>query len=125
MSKEIWQIEVGGQIYEAPFAELPDWIGEGSLHPDDKVRKGNLRWIEAKRVPLLVPFFNAKAKGEPMPIVVSDTDAAAGSEQAVEAQTEPLIFAAPTTLLPADTTPELPDNVSSPAIVTVTNPNVC
>jgi len=125
MSNEIWQVEVGGQVYEASFAELPNWIGEGSLHPDDKIRKGNLRWIEAKRVPSLVPFFNAKAKGEPMPIVVSDTDAAAGSTQAVEAQTEPLVFAAPTTLLPADTIPELPDNVSGPAIVTVTDPNVC
>jgi hypothetical protein len=84
MSKEIWQIEVGGQIYEAPFAELPDWIGEGSLQPDDKVRKGNLRWIEAKRVPTLVPFFNAKAKGEPMPLLVTKTEVSPVSEPSVE-----------------------------------------
>ena len=76
MSNEIWQVEVGGQVYEAPFDELPEWIGEGSLHPDDKVRKGNLRWIEAKRVPALVPFFNARTNGEPMPVVVSKTDLA-------------------------------------------------
>ena len=74
--REIWQVEVGGQVYEAAFAELSDWIGEGSLQPEDKVRKGNLRWIEARRVPSLVPFFNAKEKGLPMPVVVSTTDAA-------------------------------------------------
>ncbi|MEO8572350.1 MAG: hypothetical protein ABI481_00150 [Pyrinomonadaceae bacterium] len=73
--QEIWQVEVGGQVYEAAFAELGDWIGEGSLQPDDKVRKGNLRWIEARRVPGLVPFFNAKEQGHPMPLVVNTTEA--------------------------------------------------
>lgn len=72
--QETWQVEVGGQIYEAAFNELPDWIAEGSLLPDDKVRKGNLRWIEAKKVPKLVPFFNAKAAGEPLPVMVSVTE---------------------------------------------------
>ena len=66
---EIWQVEVGGQVYEAPFGELPTWIDEGSLLPTDKVRKGNLRWIEARRVPTLTPFFDAKAKGLPLPVV--------------------------------------------------------
>lgn len=72
---EIWQVEVGGQIYEAAFGELGDWINEGSLLPQDKVRKGNLRWIEARRVPTLTPFFNAKEQGLPMPVVVSTTEA--------------------------------------------------
>src|SRR5688572_16816832 len=75
MSNEIWQVEVGGQVYEASFAELPSWIGEGSLHPEDKVRRGNLRWIEARRVPTLVPFFNAKERGLLMPVLFSTTDA--------------------------------------------------
>src|SRR5688572_25412138 len=66
---EIWQVEVGGQVYEAPFGELPTWIDEGSLLPTDKVRKGNLRWIEARRVPTLTPFFDAKAKGLPLPVI--------------------------------------------------------
>jgi hypothetical protein len=70
---EVWQVEVAGQIYEAPFEELGEWIGEGSLQPEDKVRKGNLRWIEARRVPSLVPFFNAKAKGLPMPLTIKTT----------------------------------------------------
>ena len=72
---EIWQVEVGGQIYEAPLGELPGWIDEGSLQPEDKIRKGNLRWIEARKVPTLVPFFNAKEKGEPLPLVQTYTRA--------------------------------------------------
>lgn len=79
---ETWQVEVNGVIYEAAFEELPDWIGGGSLLPNDKVRKGNLRWIEARRVPALVPFFNAKEKGEPMPISVSVTEATAPPDTA-------------------------------------------
>ena len=82
---EVWQVEVGGQVYEAAFAELGDWIGEGSLLPQDKVRKGNLRWIEARRVPNLVPFFNAKEQGLPMPVMFSTTEAEApASEVSVE-----------------------------------------
>ena len=71
---EMWQVDVSGQIYEAAFSELADWIAEDSLLPQDKVRKGNLRWIEARRVPALTAFFNAKANGTPPPIVVSTTN---------------------------------------------------
>jgi hypothetical protein len=70
---EVWQVDVNGTIYEAPFFELGEWIDGGSLLPQDKVRKGNLRWIEARRVPALLPFFNAKANGEPIPVVISTT----------------------------------------------------
>ena len=83
---ETWQVEVGGTVYEAQFAELPDWISEGSLQPEDKVRRGNLRWIEARKVPQLVPLFNAKAKGEPLPVVVSETVHAAVSQPVAEPQ---------------------------------------
>jgi hypothetical protein len=124
MSNEIWQVEVGGQVYEAPFAELPDWIGEGSLQPDDKVRKGNLRWIEAKRVPTLVPFFNAKSKGEPMPVLVTKTEVSPADEPAVETlSSEP---SATQTVRPAAAIGGLPD---TPALVrapaTQLNPDVC
>src|SRR5688500_3456475 len=78
---EVWQVEVGGQVYEAPFAELGDWIGEGSLQPGDKVRRGNLRWVEARLVPGLIPFFNAKQEGKPIPVLVGTTEMpAAGAE---------------------------------------------
>lgn len=82
---EIWQVEVGGQIYEAPLGELPDWIGEGSLQPADKVRKGNLRWIEARKVPALIPFFNARDRGEPMPVVQSVTAGSGPAESSLQA----------------------------------------
>jgi hypothetical protein len=73
-SEEIWQVEVNGQIYETTFGELPTWIADDALVETDKVRRGNLRWLEAGRVPSLVPFFNAKANGEPLPgIAVSTT----------------------------------------------------
>jgi hypothetical protein len=57
---EMWQVEVNGQVYEADFAELTQWIAGSSLLPEDKVKRGSLRWIEAKKVPSLVPFFNGK-----------------------------------------------------------------
>lgn len=77
---EIWQVEVGGQVYDATFEELPDWIAEGSLLPDDKVRKGNLRWVEAKRVPALIPFFNATGPATARPVVTT-TAASLDSDQ--------------------------------------------
>jgi hypothetical protein len=71
---EIWQVDVGGQFYEANFEELAQWITEGSLLPQDKVRRGNLRWIEAQKVPLLHGFFNARELGiAPPPVVVTTT----------------------------------------------------
>lgn len=54
---EMWQTEVNGQIYETSFEELTKWIAEGSLLPQDKVRRGNLRWLEANKVPALHRFF--------------------------------------------------------------------
>lgn len=76
---ETWQIEVGGQIYEASFVEMTEWIAEGALQPEDKVRKGNLRWIEARKVPTLTTFFNAKEKGLPPPVIVTTSAPAAPS----------------------------------------------
>ncbi|MDQ3132307.1 MAG: B-box zinc finger protein, partial [Acidobacteriota bacterium] len=58
--QEIWQVEAGGQIYEARFEELAQWIEEGSLQRQDKVRRGGLRWIEAQKVPGLIELFNEK-----------------------------------------------------------------
>lgn len=70
-SNEIWQTSVNGQVYEANFEELVQWITEGSLLPQDKVRKGNLRWIEAQKVPALLGFFNAKDLGIDNQVVTS------------------------------------------------------
>jgi hypothetical protein len=68
-TNEIWQAEVNGQIYEASFEELTQWIQEGAVLPEDKVRRGNLRWIEANKVPTLCSFFNAGTHGTNPPVV--------------------------------------------------------
>src|SRR5215213_7071475 len=73
--KEVWQIDAGGQIYEARFEEMAQWIFEGSLLPQDMVRRGNLRWIEARKVPALGQYFNAKDQGFPPPVFATTTDA--------------------------------------------------
>jgi hypothetical protein len=112
---EIWQVEVGGQVYEAPFVELGDWINEGSLHPADKVRKGNLRWIEARRVPSLIPFFNAKEKGLPMPVVVNTVDGpVADQPPAIASVVPPDTFPSPV-VTPESFSPVVPDSTFSPA----------
>ena len=73
--QEIWQADVNGQIYETSFEGLAQWINEGSLLPEDKVRRGNLRWVEAGKVSRLYGFFNAKELGVlPPPVLTSTTD---------------------------------------------------
>ncbi len=56
-SQEMWQVEVQGHIYEANIEEIIEWIGEGSVTPDDKIRKGSLRWLKAEKVPELYGYF--------------------------------------------------------------------
>lgn len=107
-STEIWQIEVNGQIYEAPFDEMAIWIAEGSLHRGDKVRKGSLRWIEAGRVPTLLTFFNAKESGNPiMPTVSTTVEAPQNAE-----------FHSPVENFSANSTPDF----SAPAQVFASEP---
>jgi hypothetical protein len=118
-NNESWQVEVGGQVYDATFADLGEWIGDGALQPDDKVRRGNLRWIEARKIPGLIPFFNAKANGQPMPAVITATNAA------VRVDVEPAAeSAAPDTSLEASA--DLPTLVSSvPTPKLPLNPDFC
>lgn len=72
--QEVWQVEASGQVFETNFSEMTEWIIEGSLLRIDRVRKGNLRWIEAGKVPSLMAVFNAKDNGQPVsPPVVSTT----------------------------------------------------
>lgn len=92
---EFWQAEVLGQIYDTNFAEMTEWIAVGSLVPTDKVRRGNLRWIEARKVPMLIPFFNAKENGiEPPTIHTSVTNSD---------ETAPETFAATENFIPGQT----------------------
>jgi len=59
-ANEIWQLEIDGQAYDAKFSELTQWITEGNLNRADKVRRGSLRWLEAGKIPALIPFFVAR-----------------------------------------------------------------
>lgn len=71
--QELWQVEANGQVFETNFAEMTEWIVDGSLLRQDKVRKGNLRWIEAGKVPSLRAVFNATDHGQPIPPPVVST----------------------------------------------------
>ncbi len=72
---EIWQVEVGGATCDATFDELTAKIADGSLLRIDRVRKGNLRWIEAGKVPVLVAFFNLKDDSKPIAPSITTTSA--------------------------------------------------
>ncbi|MDQ3798458.1 MAG: hypothetical protein M3384_03315 [Acidobacteriota bacterium] len=62
-----WFVESQGQVFEADFEELKQWIAEGAVLPSDKVKRGNLRWLSAEKVPELYTFFNsADFKFEPL-----------------------------------------------------------
>ncbi len=58
---EIWQVICGDDVYQAALPELMEWIVEGLALPGDPVRKDNLNWLEANRVPALrAAFANLK-----------------------------------------------------------------
>src|SRR5207245_2401276 len=90
--QELWQVEANGNIFDTNLAEIRTWIEEGAVLRMDRVRKGNLRWIEAGKVPSLVAVFNAVESGQPLPPVVTTTDAAnpGTSQPASEATTNPV-----------------------------------
>jgi hypothetical protein len=54
---EIWQAEIDETVHTLSFDELAALISSGMLLPGDKVRRGNLRWLEAGRVPALDAYF--------------------------------------------------------------------
>ncbi len=95
--REVWQIDVGGQIYEAKFEAVAQWIFEGSLLPQDLVKRGNLRWIEARKVPVLLNFFNAKEQGLPPPVFASTTEGETPAENQTSQNQD---FVAPTNFSP-------------------------
>ncbi len=62
--QETWLVEAGGEVLETNFAEMASWIDAGSLLRIDRVRRGNLRWIEAGKVPSLVALFDSAEAGK-------------------------------------------------------------
>jgi hypothetical protein len=62
-NQETWLVDACGKIYEASFEELTEWITEGVLLPDDKVKRGHLRWLPAEKAPELHQFFYQHVTG--------------------------------------------------------------
>lgn len=78
---ETWQVMCDAGIFETDLEGLKEWVAEGRVHPGDKVRKGNLRWIEAGRAPVLRGAF----AGE-MALAGNQSAAAIASQGVVEPQ---------------------------------------
>jgi uncharacterized membrane protein len=74
-NSETWQVMTGGELFESDLESLKQWVADGGVQPTDKVRKGNLRWIEAIRVPALRPIFYgedlAPQEMPPAPVALS------------------------------------------------------
>lgn len=67
MSSAIWLVKVNDQIYQADEETIKQWASYGNIQATDMVKKGNLNWIEANKVPILREIF-AHANGyQPQP----------------------------------------------------------
>ena len=82
---ELWRVQTAEGVFEADLETLKQWITEGAVLPTDKVTKGNLRWIDAGRAPMLRSAFSGE---RPVPVAV---------------------------VTPADSEPALPAEVDHPA----------
>jgi uncharacterized membrane protein (DUF106 family) len=69
-NSEIWQVMIQGEVYEADMESLKQWVVEGRVLPTDKVRKGNLSWIQADRAPAMRPVFSGEVSWQPSPAPV-------------------------------------------------------
>ncbi|MEP6788216.1 MAG: hypothetical protein ABJB40_07290, partial [Acidobacteriota bacterium] len=98
--QELWQVDAGGKVYEANFAEMTEWINEGSLLRIDRVRKGNLRWIEAGKVPALLEVFNALETGDPAAPVITLTKLGPGPSTGDPAANPPNFTVSPVQAVP-------------------------
>ena len=60
---ERWQVDLEGKVVETDFETIKHWIAEGRITIIDKVRKGDLNWIAAGRVPSLRAHFQQVQHG--------------------------------------------------------------
>ena len=98
---ESWQIEINGHISDSNFEELTHKIAEGSLTKEDRVRCGQLGWMNAGKVPSLSSFFNARAKQLSSSVVVS-TNAVQSTAPSVTTQQFTNIESAPVRRQPVE-----------------------
>lgn len=71
---EIWQAEIEGAVRSLGLDEIAALIPTGMLLPTDKVRRGNLRWLEAGRVPALAAYFAKADAGPVIPEAAANKD---------------------------------------------------
>jgi hypothetical protein len=65
VKNEIWQVMIQGEVYEADMESLKQWVVEGRVLPTDRVRKGNLKWIQADRAPAMRAVFSGAEISQP------------------------------------------------------------
>lgn len=65
VNNEIWQVMIQGEVYEADMEGLRQWVAEGRVLPTDRVRKGNLNWIQADRAPAMRHVFSGEELQQP------------------------------------------------------------
>ena len=70
---ETWRVDTPEGVFETDLETLKQWILEGCVHPNDKVSKGNLNWIEAGKAPMLRSAFAGETTtSAPQPPRVED-----------------------------------------------------
>ncbi len=57
MGALVWKASINGQVYDADFETLKQWVAQGSVGPTDQVYKEGLGWSEARSVPVLRDLF--------------------------------------------------------------------
>ena len=68
---EVWRVSTPEGVFETDLETLKQWILEGCVLPTDKVRKGNLSWIDAGRVPKLKGAFKPVSQVSTEPSAVA------------------------------------------------------
>lgn len=92
---EIWQVMTPEGIFDADLPTLKQWIAEGAVRQSDRVRKGNLKWIEAGRAPMLRRVFSGEEVPAPHEAVLSSPAPAATHAAQLPPTAPPQTFAAP------------------------------
>ncbi len=57
MGALVWKVSINGQVYDADFETLKQWVAQGSVGPTDQVYKEGMGWSEARNVPVLRDLF--------------------------------------------------------------------
>jgi len=67
MTEEQWSVEVGGKEYKADEPTLREWIRDGRVTGEHRVKRGSLPWTAARLVPPLRTLFGKVDEAVPQP----------------------------------------------------------